>query len=258
MWIEPRRSGGLEDSHRPSTPSPRASLGSSNPPSEGRPSRGPQPAGSLSRTPPHRRRSVALRDPFVAHAGPLPKVRSGAVAAGVSRCGTPWSAPARGPRGPAEPPARPRGGGQAREPIAPKGISGKKKGAQGRNRTTDTGIFNPLLYQLSYLGTRSRRAVWPGEGAESKRGPRRPSRRGCSPAGPVAGRAPGAARGSHPRRRKWPVRSATTSPPGSRSTRQVSTRVLRVLASIRGRATRVSAAPARRNRMWTSVDRKIS
>ena len=25
-------------------------------------------------------------------------------------------------------------------------------GAQTRNRTTDTGIFNPLLYQLSYLG----------------------------------------------------------------------------------------------------------
>ncbi len=25
-------------------------------------------------------------------------------------------------------------------------------GAQGRNRTTDTGIFSPLLYQLSYLG----------------------------------------------------------------------------------------------------------
>ena len=24
--------------------------------------------------------------------------------------------------------------------------------AQGRNRTSDTGIFNPLLYQLSYLG----------------------------------------------------------------------------------------------------------
>jgi hypothetical protein len=23
---------------------------------------------------------------------------------------------------------------------------------QGRNRTTDTRIFNPLLYQLSYLG----------------------------------------------------------------------------------------------------------
>ena len=25
-------------------------------------------------------------------------------------------------------------------------------GAQGRNRTTDTRIFNPLLYRLSYLG----------------------------------------------------------------------------------------------------------
>ena len=29
---------------------------------------------------------------------------------------------------------------------------GKIRGAQGRNRTTDTGIFNPLLYRLSYLG----------------------------------------------------------------------------------------------------------
>ncbi len=26
-------------------------------------------------------------------------------------------------------------------------------GAQSRNRTSDTRIFNPLLYQLSYLGT---------------------------------------------------------------------------------------------------------
>ena len=26
-------------------------------------------------------------------------------------------------------------------------------GAQRQNRTADTGIFNPLLYQLSYLGT---------------------------------------------------------------------------------------------------------
>lgn len=25
-------------------------------------------------------------------------------------------------------------------------------GAQRRNRTADTGIFNPLLYRLSYLG----------------------------------------------------------------------------------------------------------
>ena len=28
----------------------------------------------------------------------------------------------------------------------------KKNGAQTRNRTKDTGIFSPLLYQLSYLG----------------------------------------------------------------------------------------------------------
>ena len=28
----------------------------------------------------------------------------------------------------------------------------KKVGAQGRNRTTDTMIFNHVLYQLSYLG----------------------------------------------------------------------------------------------------------
>ena len=27
----------------------------------------------------------------------------------------------------------------------------EKDGGQGRNRTTDTRIFNPLLYQLSYL-----------------------------------------------------------------------------------------------------------
>ena len=27
-----------------------------------------------------------------------------------------------------------------------------KYGAQRRNRTADTGIFNPLLYRLSYLG----------------------------------------------------------------------------------------------------------
>ena len=34
-------------------------------------------------------------------------------------------------------------------------------GAQGRNRTTDTRIFNPLLYQLSYLGILGRRATIP-------------------------------------------------------------------------------------------------
>ncbi len=31
----------------------------------------------------------------------------------------------------------------------------KLDGAQGRNRTTDTRIFSPLLYQLSYLGGRA-------------------------------------------------------------------------------------------------------
>ena len=31
------------------------------------------------------------------------------------------------------------------------GIHPRKDGGQGRNRTTDTRIFNPLLYQLSYL-----------------------------------------------------------------------------------------------------------
>ena len=31
-----------------------------------------------------------------------------------------------------------------------------KNGAQRRNRTTDTGIFNPLLYRLSYLGISER------------------------------------------------------------------------------------------------------
>ena len=29
-------------------------------------------------------------------------------------------------------------------------LHGAKYGGRGRNRTADTGIFNPLLYQLSY------------------------------------------------------------------------------------------------------------
>ena len=41
-------------------------------------------------------------------------------------------------------------------------------GGLGRNRTTDTRIFNPLLYQLSYLA-----AV--GKGRVLDRSPRRPS-----------------------------------------------------------------------------------
>ena len=33
------------------------------------------------------------------------------------------------------------------------GFSKQKNGAKGQNRTVDTRIFSPLLYQLSYLGT---------------------------------------------------------------------------------------------------------
>ncbi len=35
------------------------------------------------------------------------------------------------------------------------GSIGILNGARRRNRTTDTGIFNPLLYQLSYPGVLS-------------------------------------------------------------------------------------------------------
>ena len=39
----------------------------------------------------------------------------------------------------------------------------EKNGARGRIRTTDTRIFNPLLYQLSYPGTVSAAAKTAGE-----------------------------------------------------------------------------------------------
>ena len=43
--------------------------------------------------------------------------------------------------------------------------AGKGDGGQGRNRTIDTRIFSPLLYQLSYLAMRCRAtgpsAIWP-------------------------------------------------------------------------------------------------
>ena len=35
--------------------------------------------------------------------------------------------------------------------VAPSRDQPALSGGQGRNRTTDTRIFNPLLYQLSYL-----------------------------------------------------------------------------------------------------------
>ena len=34
----------------------------------------------------------------------------------------------------------------------PNELNPRKNGASGRNRTNDTGIFSPLLYQLSYRG----------------------------------------------------------------------------------------------------------
>ncbi len=44
--------------------------------------------------------------------------------------------------------------GQARRPVAYSRLKWiQENGAQGRNRTTDTRIFSPLLYQLSYLGS---------------------------------------------------------------------------------------------------------
>jgi hypothetical protein len=43
-------------------------------------------------------------------------------------------------------------------------------GAQGRNRTTDTRIFNPLLYRLSYLGMaeKCKARIKPEEGMRVK------------------------------------------------------------------------------------------
>jgi hypothetical protein len=44
------------------------------------------------------------------------------------------------------------GGKQGRRKDRRFDLKGREKnGGQGRNRTTDTRIFSPLLYQLSYL-----------------------------------------------------------------------------------------------------------
>src|SRR5688572_10243610 len=39
------------------------------------------------------------------------------------------------------------------------GISAEERGARGRNRTADTGIFSPLLYRLSYPGMHEKSAA---------------------------------------------------------------------------------------------------
>ena len=36
-------------------------------------------------------------------------------------------------------------------------VSGYKNGGKGGSRTHDTGIFSPLLYQLSYLATETKK-----------------------------------------------------------------------------------------------------
>jgi hypothetical protein len=44
-----------------------------------------------------------------------------------------------------------------------------KYGGQGQNRTADTGIFSPLLYQLSYLALEGERVLnraWPGQSSQ--------------------------------------------------------------------------------------------
>ena len=54
-------------------------------------------------------------------------------------------------------------------------------GAQSRNRTSDTRIFNPLLYQLSYLGT-----LWWAGDSEAGRGCPEGKRRYCGRPGGVS------------------------------------------------------------------------
>ena len=40
--------------------------------------------------------------------------------------------------------------GAVHAPSGDRCVMGIRNGGRGRNRTADTGIFNPLLYQLSY------------------------------------------------------------------------------------------------------------
>src|SRR5690606_12026006 len=61
-------------------------------------------------------------------------------------------------------------------------ITEENNGAQGRIRTTDTRIFSPLLYQLSYLGVRRGHAVSSGNAGAS---PAPPGRPGAGPGGPA-------------------------------------------------------------------------
>ncbi len=72
--------------------------------------------------------------------------------------------------------------GVAPETGARKDCQGKEKknGARGRIRTTDTRIFNPLLYQLSYPGGETQINVRRAEDAVYRQ-----ARRGC-PCPPIS------------------------------------------------------------------------
>ena len=61
-----------------------------------------------------------------------------------------------------------------------------ENGAQGRNRTSDTRIFSPLLYQLSYLGVPSQTFKTAGGSALYKRRVRLCPETLMAPPGPVA------------------------------------------------------------------------
>ena len=50
--------------------------------------------------------------------------------------------------------------GKTRNDKANRELLALKSGGQGRNRTTDTRIFSPLLYQLSYLAPYYRKGAY--------------------------------------------------------------------------------------------------
>src|SRR3569833_1925520 len=90
-------------------------------------------------------------------------------------------------------PSSPRGFAGHVSPVgpcaaAPRVAQRAKRGAQGRDRTTDTAIFSRMLYQLSYLG-RSLGPKKPVEPAVYRRHGQRclPSRGDCFPYSCVAG-----------------------------------------------------------------------
>lgn len=68
---------------------------------------------------------------------------------------------------------------EPRAPLRPHSACGSEKnGAQSRNRTSDTRIFSPLLYQLSYLGKAFLIALTQNTGKLKAYSHRKPIRRG--------------------------------------------------------------------------------